>query len=48
MEKQRARLKEEKSQNVLYWIFGALVRRAHPKICYLSIDQIGWADCKKP
>ena len=43
MEKQRARLKEEKSQNVLYWIFRALVGRAHPKIY-----QIWWADWKRP
>ena len=40
--------KKKKNQNVLYMMSGAVVGRAQPKICYISIYQTWSADCKRP
>ena len=32
----------------LYLILGAIAGIEPPKICNMSIYQIGWADCQKP
>ena len=40
--------KKKKNQNVLYVMLGAVVGRAHPKICNTSIYQTWSADYKRP
>ena len=46
--KKKTKEQSKKSKNVLYLILRALVARARPNICQLSIYQIWSPECERP